>query len=275
MMRLLFLLLIISYFSVQTSNAYAQEYKLPNIQNLSKAYWALEALDINNDQHIDNFLLINECEIFTDFISDDFEWREIRAAARAVLENEKESFPRKFRFLKEIRLDNYDFQKSEFPLYEDDVIRSTRRFLFQALQPQDEVCKQDFDNVKHYPSKLLIETGIPISFRAVPADQETAQEYIAYADEELRKRYGYETKLLELQNFRRAYLVFEVSFEAYKSLINSQKRGDVANILARLEKYAVYGQRNGGMLLYEQTIDQMIRVKTSLEEQYKALRDEI
>lgn len=250
----------------------ADDYKAPHIKNLARAYWALDAMDIDNNEHVDNYLLINECQIFTDFFSDDFAWREIREAGRQSIIQQKESFPVKFSFSKEIRLDNYDFEAGKFPLFEDDQIISTRKFLFQALSTNDEICAQDFSNVAHYPAIIVVEISAPVTIKDVKVEENLAKTYVEYADGILREDENFDRQLLDLGDFRKAYMFFDIEFEAYKGVIPTANQGGLGNILARLDGIRVYADQSAELLLYAQKSDELNITRTTLEEQYKALR---
>ena len=54
-------------------------YEQPTYAKLAQLYWALSKLDPKKDTDIDNFLLINECDIYKQYRSNEFEWKDIRA----------------------------------------------------------------------------------------------------------------------------------------------------------------------------------------------------
>src|SRR5262245_27980767 len=59
-----------------------QYYEEPTVQKFSQLYWAISKLDPTNDTDIDNFLMINECDIYREYAHNEFEWKEIREAGR-------------------------------------------------------------------------------------------------------------------------------------------------------------------------------------------------
>ncbi len=64
-------------------------YATPNMQNLSKLYWRLGVFNPDDKKIIDNYLIINECDVYRNFYRDDFEWANVRDATRDMLMEKK------------------------------------------------------------------------------------------------------------------------------------------------------------------------------------------
>lgn len=203
---------------------YAGQYFTPSVQNLSKLYWNKNTLDLKNDIAVDNFLRINECELYTDFYNDDFEWTRVRNAAREMLSANKDSFPDKFKFLLPVELGRYDLEKKGFPLENNTAFVDLRRVEMGGGDNSEDICGAKH-SIDFYPRNIVLALSSPFSFDFLPVDEHIAQAFL------IRRKYD-EFKVsnsLRLQGFDRiAYARLRVHLTSYQG----QARGKENNILA-------------------------------------------
>ena len=86
--------------------------------NNTRLYWLLHVYNTDNDDLIDNYLKATECDLFTRFFLNEFEWRKVRQATRTYLDKYKHTFPRRFEYIQPLSLDRYNFDLKGFPLSE-------------------------------------------------------------------------------------------------------------------------------------------------------------
>ena len=188
------------------------DYVQSTVQNLSKLYWKTNALDINNDKVIDNFLMINECEIYQKFYDDDFEWLRVRKAGRAMIKENKDSFPDKFKMIIPIDLGRYDLEKKGFPLISDTAFVDLRRIEIGGNSIREEICSKSAE-IEYYPRNLILLLSRPFSYDFVSIDEHIAQAYI------IQQKYN-PTKAprrLKDNDFERlAFARIRISFNAYQ-----------------------------------------------------------
>jgi len=157
-------------------DVHGSQYINASIQNLSKLYWKKNTLDINNDEAIKNFLIINECSLYEEFYKDDFEWKRIHDAARAMLKENKESFSDKFKILLPVNLGRYDIEKKGFPISESTSFTDLRRIELGSGY-QGEICGIRRD-IKYYPRNIVLSLSRPFDFNFIPLDEHIAQAFI-------------------------------------------------------------------------------------------------
>ena len=69
----------------ETTDAPHDGYHDTSVENLSKLYWALGMLDEKNDMSVEQYLFINECDMFNKFSSDPEQWASLKEATRRML----------------------------------------------------------------------------------------------------------------------------------------------------------------------------------------------
>lgn len=87
---------------------YAGKYNVSTLANLSKLYWRLGAFDLEDTNALSNFVKINECELYTEYVNDDLEWQEIIRSMGKHVQSNKEKFPLNFQFVLPLHLGRYD-----------------------------------------------------------------------------------------------------------------------------------------------------------------------
>lgn len=236
------------------------DYKQATIKNLSKLYWALGRLDIKDDLSVDNYMLINECDIYKNYYQNEFEWNSIRQFARDHIQQNLEKFPIRFEFIQPLRLGEYSFEKQGFLVDKEYEIDGIRRFEIQALDFYDMVCGYD-GKISGYPKGLLIELSRPVFFEILPMKPEEANEYINEKTIEFKKLATRAQKDSKVYNFRDIYLVLKVKFfSTAGDSVSKVDRKLYAKVLGALESIEIYDDLERKKLLFSENYQRKKRV---------------
>ena len=243
---------------------------------MSKLYWKIKALDFNNDTHIDNFLFINECDIYNDYYYNELEWGHIRDQGKDFIVDNLEEFPVRYKFVQPLKLEEYDQDNEIFnvlPFYQIDGLR---KFEIISNDFGDRICSQRrIDDIDGYPRVLLVEFTQPLTIKGISMRPAIAKRYIDKKMEifdSLEDNHKSKERVFELRN---AYIVMKMKVFSYKGedqIANGLKR---AAVYGMLEGYEIYGDRDLTDLLYfENFVRQAAEkpVDVRLKEQYEALR---
>lgn len=215
---------------------YAGDYVEPTLQNISKLYWNKNALLTTNDKAVDNFLLINECDIYQKFYKDDFEWGRIREAGRTMLEENKTDFPHKFKMLIPIDLGRYDMLRKGFPLINKTAFKDLRRVEIGGNSNRRKVCGEDH-TIKHYPRNLILILNKPFSYEFVELDEHVAQAFI------IRQKYEKVNRPKELKNKsfdRLAFARIRITFADYQGETRGSDNFPLAVMFGRLDGIDIF-----------------------------------
>lgn len=247
------------------------------MEKVSKLYWKLGKLDINNDGHVDNFLMINECDIYKDYYYNEFEWATVRQQAKIFLRDNREDFPVRFKYVQPLRLTEYDEATGMFGIHPDYQIKGYRKFEVLSSDFSEQVCTVKANtNIDYYPRIMLVELTQPLTLREIPVSPKRAQEYVKMKMESFNNlREANKTKE-NLYEFRDAYIVMKIKMFSYKgehTIINGWMR---AAVYGMLEGFEIYADPDHNTLLYFENYireqDDTRPVNVRLKEQYEALR---
>lgn len=208
---------------------------------LSQLYWKMGAYEFTNDTDIDNFMLLNKCDIYTQFYRDDFEWHKVRVKAKASLEKNVESFPTRFKMVQPIYLERYNIAQEQFPLA---YPIHTSRFELQALDMKDWDCQNvaPSSRVWKYPSEAIVTFSTPLDIETLSVPSDIAKLY-----NEMYAHVGFYSN-------RPAYIV--IKFKVFEADPAPNKRGLIsgrANISAVVEKVEFYADAD--LTLHLSTLD--------------------
>jgi len=215
------------------------EYAEASYIALTQLYWAINKLDLSNDTAIDNYLLINECELYTQFYHNDFEWSRLRDATRRSIEQNRHNFPTKFEVVMPILLGRYDIENREFALDEDTKIHSMRRLDFNHNSSFSAICSKRGD-IDYYPKNIVIVFNRPFSFDKLPVPPEIAEMYL---DETNREIHTLNARLQELRTERVAYLRLKVSITKYDETVKARSGHTRAVVFGHIDGIEVYADR--------------------------------
>lgn len=229
-------------------------YEIPTLKALSHLFWAVNLYSLDDDDAVDEFMRHNECDIYKNFSSDEFEWAEVRDATRDFIRENKNQFPTRFEFMIPIKLKDYSKNRKAFSIQDDYQISSIRRFEVYATDFREQPCSRDVNIMDGYPRSLVLEFSRPFTVTHVPMSEEVASEYVKKTAEKL-KRYDPTHRVRNtMYQLRDAYLVFKVKiFTHGKFLGLNNFKVPVVQMLAVLEGYEVYEDRYKQKLFYAES----------------------
>lgn len=253
-------------------------YEEPTNRSLSHLLWAVNFYHYEDTWAIDEFMKVNECPIFKNFVTDEFEWAKIRDATKDYLKSNKNEFPTRFQFMMPIKLGDYDEKRKAFKVQKKDKIESLRRFEVFTKDYRALPCYKTDRVVAGLPRAMIIEYSRPFNLTYVPTPSHVASEFITKTRQEYKQRYGarHMTKK-NLYEVRIAYLVMKVKiFTHGKHMGNNQYNLPTVQMMGVLEGYDIYADQQKETLLYSEayvTNKNKGRLNTRLQEQYVILRE--
>lgn len=232
-------------------------YERPTIEKLSQLYWALGNFDGTDDKSIDNFLMINECDIYRDYISNEFEWSKIRENARAYLAANRRKFPLRFEMSQPIKLGKYNLETESFEIPREFEIKGVRQFEIRAENFFSTVCGFDPEgrgyNIDGYPRALLVEIGRPITLDSLPVKPDTAKRYIDRTSKAIKGAEASRQSEESLAEIRDAYIFMKLKFFNFRGVVKSSEAStDLARVMAILEGIEIYADPKKSLLLYSE-----------------------
>ncbi len=213
------------------------EYVPATVENLSKLYWAIGKMDIDDPKLIDYYLLINECKLYLQYYNNDFEWSKIREATRQYILENLDEFPTRIEIMTPLRLGRYNMEKQVFEIAEKYKISGMRRLDFAMnVFGRKETCTK-VGQIYEYPDNLIIILNRPLEMEQVPVKPELAQLYI----EDARKQYDNLDLDYQMREYERtAFLRLKVRITQYKNTAHLSGGAIRAVVFGRLEGYEVY-----------------------------------
>ena len=228
-----------------------QDYSASNMENFSKLYWGMNMLDINNDVHIDNYMLINECDIYTDYFHHEFEWRSVRESARQYIMDNVGQFPVHFEFMQPLKLGEYDFEAGSFAVLKDYQILDMRRF--EVVAPPAElrsICGRK-RSLEGYPKALVLDFNRPLRLTDVAVEEGLASRFITGNLGGIRQMGERFQTRERVHNARDAYIVYKAKIVGFKD-VDLGGKYDRAQFIAIVDGYEIYADQYRRVLLSAQ-----------------------
>lgn len=220
-------------------------------QDLSKLYWATGKFDIADSRAVDDFLLINECELYDRFYTNEFEWSKIREATRDFITQNLVTFPTKFELMVPVYLGRYNIEKEEFEVDPQSMMTSTRRIDVTVNRILKRCNMTVAKEIENYPSNVVVYLNRPVAFVKLPVQRELANLYIEYFD---RTYDEMPQELKRPDRARVAWLRLKVKMVQYKETMLVEGRDLRAVIVAQLDGIEVYADPEKKQLLYSQDV---------------------
>lgn len=197
---------------------FAGEYVKGTPQNLSKLYWRLKVFDDGDERAIDNFMRINECRMYQNNINDDFEWAEIREAAKKMLKKDSKFYSKQFEFILPVHLGKYDTERRGFPLVDHTDFTNVRRMEVTGNSLQREVCGKQGE-IKDYPRNIMMILRKAFTYNFAEVDEHVAQAYLLKKQKEVM---GLPFEMRQRRYERMAYVRLRVDFNQYQGNVKGR-----------------------------------------------------
>lgn len=270
--NILFLSVLI--FSFNTPLTYAQEaedqpqeekseeYVEATLENFSRAYWRFRKFDIEDRDAIDNYMRINECDLYREYYHNEFEWSGIRNATKEFLIANKKKFPENFQFVQPISLGEYDFEKKGFNVAKEYRLNGVKRFEIASKSVGVDVCGDNMP-IHNYPKVIALELTRPLIFEFFEVDPELAEEVLAEKMDDYENLPAANKTRQSFLEAREVVMVAKVKMFAYKPSDFQSRHGYyLAKMLGILEEIEVYADKDRKQLLYRKDLRRKKRTKT-------------
>lgn len=224
----------------------------PTMENLSKLYWALGMFNIDKDDiAVNNYIMINECQIYRDFYTDDFEWNSVQSAAREYLRENMKKFPRRFEFIQPIELGRYNEDTQTFEVLSESITKGSR-LLYSEMNDRIEICGKR-NVIEAYPRNVIVSMSRPLHYPQIPVNSDLARDYIVRAkirnEEDFRDTSG-NLSLDRLKGYQRlAFIVVKVRMIKFMEMRRA-RTGMFPVVFAALEGVEIYEDPKKKRLLY-------------------------
>ena len=213
-------------------------YKRASLQSLSQSFIKLTGVDLNDDALIDDFAIINHCDIYRQHYTNEFAWRQARDAFRRVMQRELESYPENIYLLGSLKLGRYDFESKAFML--DDSSKLERAGIFRF---SDRTFSCQGAIVQQIPLNYTFRLTNPVTLDRLEMSEERAASIRSIMD--------------QLGNRdRKVYVTFFLRINDFSTQNTSGSVSVRATTRATLMSLRVYLDRSRTQMIYEHTGNQ-------------------
>lgn len=260
---------------VEESLPEPEDYVEPNWQNLARMYWALGMLDRNNDVHVDNFLLLTECEMYTMYKKNEMEWADIREASKKSLIQEAMKSPTLISVFIPLELGQYNVEgeyfavkKSESGVDEARIIKTEYNYRSQGT------CGKG-GNIEGYPANLILVLNRPFSLPRVPMERELARLFLSDIASKARPAPESQRLKAQMRMKRNAYLEFLIRIHGFSDIVVLPGMNYHAQVFAEIERIRIFADPKKQTLLYDEDMASSRRVNKKRRTSRSALEKAI
>ncbi len=212
------------------SNKY-ETASLVSYKDIENIAWVMGVRSLNSDDDIDNFLKINECDMFKEFYSNEFEWRNIREIARDSISMKLSKIPKTLEYVQPIYVKQYDFKRKGFPLDKDYKFAGNTRFHISPDDIQNLKCTK-YIKFLDYPPDIVLFSKRPVYLTFIPLDIDIAKEFTENVPATLNDDDEY---------IRPMYIKMKVAFIKYKRKFFNLSAGRMVNeYFGTVNGYEIY-----------------------------------
>lgn len=222
---------------------YAGAYNQSDIENLSKLYWRLGVYDAADTKAIENFIKINNCQVYQDYYNNEIEWRKIVSSMKTYLEKNRSSFPTNIQFTLQLNIGKYDVEKGGFEIINKTGFNKSKIINVKSSIVSKTACI-DKSVLETYPQNALIKLKAPLDLNFIHVDEHVAQAFI------IKKKND---------PARNAYLRLRVTFNQYDGNLRGEE-GQLFSVMdGTIDGYDVFEDSELRSVLYSQDLNQGVQ----------------
>lgn len=237
-----------------------EDYVEPNWQNLARMYWALGMLDRNNDVHVDNFLLLTECEMYTTYKKNEMEWADIREASKKSLIQEAMKSPTLISVFIPLELGQYNVEGEYFDVKKAESGVDEARVIKTEFNRRNQGTCGKGGNIEGYPPNLILVLNRPFSLPRVPMERELARLFLSYIASKAKPVSESQRLKAQMRMKRNAYLEFLIRIHGFSDIVILPGMNYHAQVFAEIERIRVFADPKKQTLLYDEDIASSRRV---------------
>lgn len=237
-----------------------EDYVEPNWANLARMYWALGMMDINNQAHIDNFLLLTECEMYTTYKKNEMEWEDIREASKKSLIREAMKTPTIISVFIPLQLGQYNVEGEFFEVKKAESGVDEARVIKTEYNRRNQGTCGKVGNIEGYPPNLILVLNRPFSLPRVPMERELARLFLADIASKARPVSESQRQKAQANLKRNAYLEFLIRIHGFSEIVILPGASPHAQVFAEIERIRVFADSQKQTLLYDEDIASSRRV---------------
>lgn len=228
-------------------------YERATYERLSKLYWALAMFDLKDNQAIDQYLMINECDLYMKFYNDDLALEDLRNVTRDSIVHNLIKATRTYEIVMPVGLDRYNKGTRRFRIDPSSTFVGTKKLEVTLNTLPRRICGKQ-GPLQKYPWNFIVAFSRPFTLTEIPLPPEQAQELIDYTKEEFEK--GVNGKLFQyrgLSEFSRiVFLRLKITMSQFKEFGKNYGDETVPVIFATIDGFQIYGDVEKTKLLYDQ-----------------------
>lgn len=165
-----------------------------NHDTLSHLVWRYKYYDVHDDEAIDEFIGITNCDFYKEYYSNDFLWQRIREGYRRELSYYSGTFPERYEFVGAIELGKYDFSRSAFEVDTNYKLSNAGLLNIATHDTHLTACGKRY--IKKFPYTYVLAAENPFSIDYIPVPPSQAKQLVQRLEKRKYKNQAHGSRLV-------------------------------------------------------------------------------
>lgn len=157
-----------------------RKYHPATYASMSALLWRFNVHDINDNNALGEFIIINNCDIYAPYVNDDFAWSRILESKKRQIQYFPQLINQRFVFSDVIQLSRFDFQRNIFHLASESIMKNMGIMSVFNMHNYDlSYCTAPYQkDLELHPKQISLRLENPISIESFPIDPRGAEKLI-------------------------------------------------------------------------------------------------
>ncbi len=212
-------------------------------ESLFKLAWSFDAYSVSDDDALNAYLVVTECNLYNKFFQNEFEWEKIKIATRKFILENKDKAPRYYEYVQPIFMGRYDYSLQGFPIVEDaEEFKGQKNFQFANFRAGETSCGSVSISSSKFPGTGVLNISSPLNLSFIRVPLPLAEKYIEWRTNQKNID---DTK-------RQAYIRYRIRIDAYDGIKGFSGGLEAFNFRGKLMRLDVFADKELLLPLYNQ-----------------------
>lgn len=228
--------------STDTKKMVETTYTQMTYENLYKLAWSYDAYSTGDEDALNTYLIITECNLYNKFFQNEFEWEKIKIATREYISANKNKVPRYYEYVQPMFLGRYDYSLQGFPILESKDFKGQKNLQFANYDAGDTSCGRFSLSNTTYPSTGVVTISSPLNLPFIRVPLNLAEKYIEWRS---KQKDLDETK-------RQAFIRYRIRIDGYDGIKQFSAGLSAFGYHGKLMRLDVFADKDLMLPLYNQ-----------------------
>lgn len=214
-------------------------------ENIVRLLYFFNVVDLNDIESIDAYIRASECNLYTKYYFDEFEWRKIEMATIDYLRKYASSFSNYVEIIQPVDIGRYDFDLNGFTLDNNGELLNMKSLQISDAREMQNECGLSIEKDARFSGTAVVNLRNPINIDFIRVNHQLAKEYLQF----FQDRYG------SLNGNKQVYFRYRIRIDRYVKFDPDSSAGPALIFEGKVLQIDIFADQEMFLPLFSQSYE--------------------